>query len=220
MDFTCNWCSIFIRRTSKCCSFLGQEYYTAQTISSNSSYFYDFDTCVECNPSLSDVPDTICLNKGIKTSPTPTPTLTPTPTITPTITSTPTLTPSITPSPTRNNLVSFYSCCGYFYFNVNITESVFPIIPNEEDTQIVVFTNESTSNPFKNNKCFRRVAFNSSYTTYSLSSAGAVVFDNTIYTSCEDCDTTSPCIPLSPTPTQTQTPTATPTQTPTTTTTP
>jgi len=198
-----------------CWTYLGQEYYTAQTISSNSSYFYDFDSCVECNPSLSDVPDTICLNKGIRTSPTPTPTLTPTPTVTPTVTSTPTVTPSITPSPTRNNLVSFYSCCGYFYFNVNITETVFPIIPNEEDTQIVVFTNESTSNPFKNNKCFRRVAFDSSYSTYSLSSAGAVVFDTTVYSSCEDCDTTAPCFPPSPTPTVTTTPTQTPTVTPT-----
>jgi hypothetical protein len=149
------------------------------------------------------------LNKGIRTSPTPTPTLTPTPTVTPTITSTPTITPSITPSTSPNNLVSFYSCCGYFYFNVNITETVFPIIPNEEDTQIVVFTNESTPNPFKNNKCFRRVAFNSSYTTYNISSAGAVVFDTTIYTSCENCDTTAPCIPPSPTPTPTVTPTTT-----------
>ena len=198
-----------------CWTYLGQEYYTAQTISSNSSYFYDFDSCVECNPSLSDVPDTICLNKGIRTSPTPTPTLTPTPTVTPTITSTPTITPSITPSTSPNNLVSFYSCCGYFYFNVNITETVFPIIPNEEDTQIVVFTNESTSNPFKNNKCFRRVAFNSSYTTYNISSAGAVVFDTTVYTSCENCDTTAPCFPPSPTPTPTVTSTLTPTVTPT-----
>ena len=198
-----------------CWTYLGQEYYTAQTISSNSSYFYDFDSCVECNPSLSDVPDTICLNKGIRTSPTPTPTLTPTPTVTPTITSTPTITPSITPSTSPNNLVSFYSCCGYFYFNVNITETVFPIIPNEEDTQIVVFTNESTPNPFKNNKCFRRVAFNSSYTTYNISSAGAVVFDTTVYTSCENCDTTAPCFPPSPTPTPTVTSTLTPTVTPT-----
>jgi len=198
-----------------CWIYLGQEYYTAQTISSNSSYFYDFDSCVECNPSLSDVPDTICLNKGIRTSPTPTPTLTPTPTVTPTITSTPTITPSITPSTSPNNLVSFYSCCGYFYFNVNITETVFPIIPNEEDTQIVVFTNESTQNPFKNNKCFRRVTFNSSYTTYNISSAGAVVFDTTVYTSCENCDTTAPCFPPSPTPTPTVTSTLTPTVTPT-----
>jgi len=122
---------------------------------------------------------------------------------------------SITPSTSPNNLVSFYSCCGYFYFNVNITETVFPIIPNEEDTQIVVFTNESTSNPFKNNKCFRRVAFNSSYTTYNISSAGAVVFDTTVYTSCENCDTTAPCFPPSPTPTPTVTSTLTPTVTPT-----
>lgn len=198
-----------------CWIYLGQEYYTAQTISTNSSYFYDFDTCVECNPSLSDVPDTICLNKGIKTSPTPTPTLTPTPTVTPTLTTTPTVTPSVTPSTSVNNLISFYSCCGYFYFNINVTETVFPIIPNVGDTQIIVFTNESTTNPFKNNKCFRRVAFDSSFTTRSLTTAGAVVFDTTIYSSCEDCDTTAPCFPPTPTPTITSTPTNTPTVTPT-----
>lgn len=195
--------------TPNCWTYLGQEYYTGQTISNNSSYFYDFDSCVECNPSLSDVPDTICLNKGIQTSPTPTPTITPTPTVTPTLTATPTVTPSITPSTSANNLVSFYSCCGYQYFNVNTTETVFPIVPNVGDTQIVVFTNESSANPFLNNKCFTRVAFNSSFTLKSLTSAGAVVFDNTIYASCEICDGVSPCIPPSPTATPTVTPSPT-----------
>lgn len=201
--------------SANCWVYLGIEYYTAQTISDNSNYFYDFDSCVECNPNLSDVPDTICLNKGIKTSPTPTPSVTPTPTVTPTITATPTITPSITPSPTRNNIVSFYSCCGYFYFNVNVTETVFPIIPNEGDTQIIVFTNESATNPFKNNKCFRRVSYDPSFELKNLTPVSSVVFDNTIYSSCEDCDTTSPCIPPTPTQTPTVTPTVTPTTTPT-----